>query len=442
MSNNPGCGESLPLDALCACLQVYCALFVALAEKFLQARQASDKRCTALQERCDALQERCTSLSDRCDALGTQREEMVLTISNAENDAAVALKLLEDEKSRYSNAQVSLAELQEALSKKDEILTQRGKQVDELTAQISDLNEQAKEMEEQLMEQDALFKKGLASAQSVLEEAQAERSELVEAHRLIEAKLEQSLETQQSEGDALKDSLQRYEDLSSDHSALILEHETVRLEGEKAKEELLQQMAELAEQLKNKQKEVEDLEEGSKASKEEFAQRVDDLEMKIQDQLKKFDAERSTMLEETERIKGLAQERDKTVPKLAESQKPLGLDTKQAASAPKATAPASAPLKQGSSSPTKNGQVMTQSRPLSGSAGVKVAPQSPSAQAARTAAQASSSSSSSSSSSAAKPAQRTTAQHMPPPMSLQHMPAQPYGGMAYMHQYQGGNMKR
>lgn len=407
------------------------------AENFLQARQASEKRCKALQERCDALQERCTSLSDRCDALGTQREHMLLTISNAQNDAAVALKLLEDEKSRNTDAQASFAELQEDLSKKEEMLTKRGKQVDEMTAQVSDLNEQAKEMEEQLMEQETLFKKGLASAQTALEEAKAERSELVEANRVLLTKLEQSLEVQQSDRDALKDALARYEDLNNDHSALILEHDTLRMEGEKVQEELHKKIVELEEQLK-KQKQDQSLEKMSKAPEEEFANQGAQLE----DQLKKIEAERSAMLKETERVKGAAQEQAEL--QVAGSEKPspsksrLRLDITKAESAPQAKASGSAPLKQGSPSATKIGQVTTQSRPLSGSAGVKVTPQSPSAQAARAAAQGSSASSSSSSS-VVKPAQWTPAQHIPPP---QPMPPQPYGGMPYMHKFQGGGMRR
>lgn len=143
---------------------------------YAQARMASDSRCTVLQERCDALQE-------RCDMLSSQREELLATVGNAENDAASALSLLEDERILCTEAQVALRDLDAKVAKQEEELLVQGSRIEELTAQEAKWN---------------------GTNDGALAAALTHNREL---------------ET------ALKEALQRYDDLNQDHSAAILEHE-------------------------------------------------------------------------------------------------------------------------------------------------------------------------------------------------------------------------
>lgn len=134
--------------------------------------------------------------------LSVQREELLTTVSNAENDAASALRLLDDEKALYAEAQSALKDLNETLDKKEEELLWQASRIEELTAQQAKWAEDAGEKHEHMGKTET----NSLQAEEVLAEARNQNRELE---------------------NALQEALQRYEELNQDHSAAILEHDVL-----------------------------------------------------------------------------------------------------------------------------------------------------------------------------------------------------------------------
>jgi hypothetical protein len=128
--------------------------------------------------------------------LSTQREELLVTVSNAENDASSALSLLEDERVLFAETQVALKDLNAKLAKREEELLVQGSRLEELTAQEAKWND---------------------ANDGVLAAALTHNRELTAA---------------------LKEVQQRYDDLNQDHSAAILEHEAELRKVRASKEQI------------------------------------------------------------------------------------------------------------------------------------------------------------------------------------------------------------
>jgi len=174
----------------------------------LQAKQANDTQCAALQERLDVLSERCTSLQERCDTLSTQREELLLAVSSAEQDATSAMMLLEAEKAHHGEA---TANLKEMLASSENVIQDGSKRFETLAseldsmrtaiagkdAEIHDLTAQVSEMEDQLEEQQTLYTQAISSAETALVEAQRRQRELTQEKTTLEMALREAMDEQQ-----------------------------------------------------------------------------------------------------------------------------------------------------------------------------------------------------------------------------------------------------
>jgi chromosome segregation ATPase len=192
----------------------------------LQAKQANDTQCAALQERLDVLSERCTSLQERCETLSTQREELLVAVSSAEQDATSALKLLEAEKAHHAEAIAKLKEmlatetdnLKLQLTVSEHVIVEQkirnedgSKRFETLSsefdsmrtaiagkdAEINDLTAQVSEMEDKLEEQQKLYTQAMSSAETALVEAQRRQRELTHEKTTLEMALTEAMDEQQ-----------------------------------------------------------------------------------------------------------------------------------------------------------------------------------------------------------------------------------------------------
>ena len=154
------------------------------------------------------LSERCTSLQERCDTLSTQREELLLAVSSAEQDATSAMMLLEAEKAHHGEA---TANLKERLASSENVIQDGSKRFETLAseldsmrtaiagkdAEIHDLTAQVSEMEDQLEEQQTLYTQAISSAETALVEAQRRQRELTQEKTTLEMALREAMDEQQ-----------------------------------------------------------------------------------------------------------------------------------------------------------------------------------------------------------------------------------------------------